>query len=66
MKMVLNNFWKEEDGGADQLIIGAILVVVGIGVALLFGNEIKEMVVNLFAKTSDSVEAIKVENYSGD
>jgi len=46
---LLKKFAKREDGGADQLIIAAILIVVGIGIALMFGDKIKGMVVSLLS-----------------
>jgi len=44
---LLKNFFKEDEGGADQLIIAAILVVVGIGIAVLFGDQIYNYVTDL-------------------
>jgi len=48
--MIFRRFCRNEDGGADQLIIAAILIVIGIGVALLFGDQIKSMVQSLLDK----------------
>ena len=61
MKDLLKRFWNEEDGGADQLIVAAILVVVGIGIAIMFGGKIKDFVIALLP---DPSSAPKVEDYS--
>lgn len=54
----LKNFFKEEEGGADQLIVAAVLVMMGISVAILFGNKIKTTVEGYMKsfKTSDEIE----------
>lgn len=64
MTTLFKKFWKEEDGGADQLIILAILIVVGIGVALLFGDKIKAMVSGLLSDAEGKTNQIKVDKYS--
>ena len=63
MKALLKSFWKEKDGGADQLIILAILIVVGIGIALLFGDQIKAMVENLLKGAIDDTSNINSDSY---
>lgn len=59
---ILKKLIYKEDGGSDQLIIAAILVVIGIGVALLFGDQIKSMVISLTEEPD--LSEIKASNYS--
>lgn len=59
--MILRKFYRNEDGGADQLIIAAILIVIGIGIALMFGDQIKSMVQSII----DKPDLPKVSDYSG-
>jgi hypothetical protein len=50
------SFWREEDGGADQLIVAASLVVVGIGIAILFGDKIKAFVESLLPEPDPNLK----------
>jgi len=45
------------------LIILAILIVVGIGIALLFGDQIKAMVENLLKGAIDDTSNINSDSY---
>lgn len=63
MLNVLKSFIADEDGGADQLIIAAILVVAGIAVAVFFGEEIGKLVKGLMDKMSSGADGIEQQNF---
>lgn len=44
MKNLMISFFKDEEGGADALVVAAILVVLAITIAVFFGGAIKTMV----------------------
>lgn len=44
---LVKDFLRDEEGGADQLIVAALMIVAGIGIAIFFGEEIGKFVKKL-------------------
>lgn len=64
MLQEFKNFFREEEGGADQLIIAAIMVMGGISVAIFFGEQIMDTV-NGFIKSFTQPEEVNFEQPEG-
>lgn len=55
VKEGIKNFFSEENGGADTLIIAIILIVVVVAVAIIFKDKIFEWVNNLISSGDEQL-----------
>jgi len=55
-KQNIKNFFSEEKGGADSLIIAIILIVVVVAIAIVFREDLGKMVSNLFQRANNDID----------
>ena len=71
VKEGVKNFFSEEKGGADTLVIAIILIVVVVAVAIIFREQIYNWVTELFNMANEDLnnanlgENVEVENGFG-
>lgn len=67
-KESIKDFFSEEKGGADSLIIAIVLIVIVVAIAIIFRDQISNWVNSLFNSANDTLgdaDTVKVTTAAG-